>query len=329
MAPSNLSQVFINNAATMLTAGAFSQTAAASSSSTGIWNLGLTTPAYGTNLLSSGAIQLNAMQFTQTMKSGNCIASPIIEKGDIKRIAYSTYKATVAHTVTLTASGVTAPDFVSVKIAIRTMPTAYAYFANPNNPDLDLSGGGKIFPLLGNFSAGRTIIPVDQLESSTPATNAATLAATINNNATLSKIFTASSSSADVTIAARHAGVVFDVVTVNQDGDNANWAQNVTEFEAGVGNYWQVLSDELSHRSKYGNFNRMYFPMDFTTFADASVDYDVVEISYAHAHPADTGIARAAELNNVKLYLKTAQTLIATEIGVTFPAAGVTSTFVY
>lgn len=328
MAPSNLSQVFINNAATMLTTGAFSQTAAASSSSTGIWNLGLTTPAYGTNLLSSGVIQLNAMQFTQTMKSGNCIASPIIEKGDIKRIAYSTYKATVAHAVTLTAATVTAPDFVSVKIAIRTMPTAYAYYANPNNPDLDLSGDGKVFPLLGNFSAGRTIIPVDQLTGSNTA-NATALAATINNNATLSKIFKATVSSADVTITARHAGVVFDVVTINQDGDNANWAQNVTEFEAGVGNYWQVLSDELSHRAKYGNFNRMYFPMDFTTFADASVDYDVVEISYAHAHPADTGIARAAELNNVKLYLKTAQALIATEIGVTFPATGVTSTFVY
>lgn len=330
MAPSNLNQVLINNAATMLTSGTFSQNAAATSSSIGIWDLGITTPAYGTNLLNAGAINLNKFQITQTMVGGNPIVTPIIEKGDIKRIAYSTYKASQRHTVALTAAAIAAGDFVSVKIAIRTMPTAYAYYANPNDPKLDLSGGNKVFPLLGNFAAGRTIIPLEQVTSATDTINATAIGAAISNNVTLNAIFTVSVAGAVVTIAARHAGVVFDVTCVNQDGANPNWAQSTTGWDAGVGNYWQVISDELSQRARYGNFNRMYFPMSFDTFAVSTNNYNLTQISYDHAHPADTGIARAAELNTVKLYTLTAQAGIATELGVTFPAtAGDTTEVLY
>jgi len=329
MAPSNLNQVLINNATTMLTSGAFAQNAAAASSSIGIWDLGAATPAYGTNLLNAGAIVPNKMQFTQTMVGGNPLASPIIEKGDIARIAYSTYQVSQRHTVALTAAAVTAGDYVSVKLAIRTMPTAYAYYATPNDGRLDLSGGNRVFPLLGNFSAGRTLISLGQVNSATDTVNATAIANAISGDVTLDKIFSVSVAGAVVTIVARHAGVVFDVTCVDNDGVNPNWTQSTTGWDAGVGNYWQVISDELSQRARYGNFNRMYFPMSFDTFAVSTNTYNVTQISYAHAHPSSTGIARAAELNTVKLYTLTAQAGIATELGVTFPAAGVTTEVVF
>jgi len=125
-------------------------------------------------------------------------------------------------------------------------------------------------------------------------------------NQTLNDLFSTTDNGTDMVIAARHAGVVFDVTIAYSSGTNtgtALTAPTMTGFDAGAGNYWQVLSDEKSCRSKYGNFNRMYFPYNFPTFAQSGTSYDVVEIQYAHAHPSDTGIARAGELNTIKIYI--------------------------
>ena len=310
MAPSNLSQVFIANDisdttnGTMLDGSTFSVQATngvAAGTLVGVWNA--KTNAY---ILTDIAAATGPVQIVQTMLAGNPIASPLIDPQDIVRIKYTPYAVTTKAQTVLTCGTFGAGDFATVKVAIRTAPTAYEYYANPNNPALDLTGEGYVFPLLGNFSAGRTLIPICEISSGTAATNATAIKNAIEGNPKLNALFNVTTSTADVTIIARHAGVVFDVTLIDQDGANPGFTQVVTGFAAGNGNYWQAISDEKAMRAKYGNFNRMYFPMSFPEFAIAGNTYEVVEISYRHSHPSSTGIARAAELNNIKIYNKVA-----------------------
>jgi hypothetical protein len=310
MAPSNLSQVFIANDisdttnGTMLDGSTFSVQATnnvAAGTLVGVWNT--KTNAY---ILTDMSAATGPIQVVQTMLTGNPIASPLIDPKSIVRIKYTPYTVTVKASTTLTCGIFAAGEFAQVKVAIRTAPTAYEFYANPNNPALDLTGEGYVFPLLGNFSAGRTLIPICEINSGTAATNATAIKNAIEGNPKLNAIFNVTTSTADVTITARHAGVVFDLTVVDQDGGNPGFSQSVTGFNAGSGNYWQAISDEKSMRAKYGNFNRMYFPMSFPEFATVGNTYEVVEISYTHDWPSSTGIARAGELNNIKIYNKVA-----------------------
>ena len=345
MAPSNLSQVFVANAPNagtpanaFATNSTFSNTAAVAASQVAIWNVtagtNLTGASAATALMSSAGVlntALKTIQFTQTMPSGNCIASPLIDIKDIKRIAITKYKVTDRADVTYTPASADMPytttndDNIMIRIALRTAPTAYAYYANPADGNLDLSGDGKVFPLVGNFAAGRMIfnieVPVTEMQSATAYSANGTLSAanqasnlceyvkaSVEANKTLNAIFkvtlTGSSGSyTAVTLTARHAGVEFDVTISFSTFKTAVSGVSKGSEAMGSGNYWQVISDEKSHRSKYGNFNRMYFPMSFPEFAQVGSTYDVIDISYAHSHPASTGIARAADLNNVRIYL--------------------------
>jgi hypothetical protein len=302
MAPQNLNQVFVANNATLLDdAQAFNTTAAASASKIGVWNL--ETNAFIDVASPVDIASLKRIQLVQAMPSGNPIASPIIDVKDIKRIKYTQYVASQRHTVAATFSAaVPTGNSYLVKIALRTAPTAYANYTN--NAAVDLSGAGYEFPILGNFSAGRNILQVVEIAAGTSAANCGiAVTSAITNSTALSKLFTVSDNGAGVvTIVARHAGVVFDVVAFNSSTDASVITTSTTGFDAGCGNYWQALSDEKSQRSRYGNFNRMYFPFAFPEFAVSGTAYDVVEIQYAHSHAADTGIARAAELNTVKIY---------------------------
>ncbi len=304
MAPQNLNQVFVANNATLLDdAQAFNTTAAASASKIGVWNLDAATPAFIDIASPVDIASLKRIQLVQAMPSGNPIASPIIDVKDIKRIKYTQYVASQRHTVAATFSAaVPTGNSYLVKIALRTAPTAYANYTN--NAAVDLSGAGYEFPILGNFSAGRNILQVVEIAAGTSAANCGiAVTSAITNSTALSKLFTVSDNGAGVvTIVARHAGVVFDVVAFNSSTDASVITTSTTGFDAGCGNYWQALSDEKSQRSRYGNFNRMYFPFAFPEFAVSGTAYDVVEIQYAHSHAADTGIARAAELNTVKIY---------------------------
>ena len=201
-----------------------------------------------------------------------------------------------------------------VKIDVRVAPTFYEMFANPSNTNLDLSGGGYTFPILGNFSAGRTMIPVAEVAAGTTAANAALAVQTgITGNTLLNAMFAVNVTTATVTITARHPGVVFDVAifdTVSKVS-SANFSTSIggaampittTAFNPGVGNYWQVISEEKAQRARYGNFNRMYFPFEQANYAQVGSTYDCIEVSYEHNWPSSTGIARAGELNNFKVY---------------------------
>jgi hypothetical protein len=318
MAPSNLNQVFVANATTnpALVSGAFSQIAAsglAANSKFGIYNVNTNIYLAGaatTSLMTTAGVlnpALTSVQFTQTMLSGNAIATPIIDVKSIKRIAVSKFAAPVQHQIEGTfASAVPTGDSFIFKISLRTYPTVYEAFANPNNPNLDLSAGGKVFPLLGNFSAGRNVISVVEIPSTTSAVNCAlAVRNAIQNNPTLNAIFTATVASGAVTITARHMGVIFDVAcnSTLTYAQATGFSTLVTGFDKGSGHYINVISEEKAQRARYGNFNRMYFPMDFPTFAQAGTSYDAIDISYEHGWPSSTGIARAGELNNVRIYV--------------------------
>jgi len=248
------------------------------------------------------------IQIVQTMPSGNPIASPIIDIKDIKRIKYDIYAASVRHSAAINVGAPTAAKDVMVRIALRTAPTAYANYYQ-NGTALDLSGGGKEFPLLGNFSAGRMIFNIEVGSSEhggVEATLYDQIIAKIAANPTLNALFTTTDNTTDMVLTARHAGVVFDITLAYSDKSGTLAAPTMTGYNDGAGNYWQVLSDEKSQRARYGNFNRMYFPFAFPEFAVSGNTYEVVQIQYVHDHPADTGIARAGELNTIKIYSKVA-----------------------
>lgn len=359
MAPSNLSQVFVANSSTVpvLTSGNYSQSAVtASGAKVGLWDL--TAGAYGSNLATAGVLNtaIKQLQFTQTMLNGNCIASPIIDLSSIKRLACTKYAPTLLHQIKIDLTGYAATsnvdDGVMFRIALRNAPTSYISYTNPSDTTLDLSATASAingmtasttlypFPLVGNHSAGRMIFNVEVPENSMTAATVANLQAAFvtnfNANGILSKLFivdTTTTANA-IVLTARHAGVIFDVTI--QSGNTSLTSADVTVnqgADAGSGNYWQVLGEEKSMRAKYGNFNRMYFPMSFPEFAVAGTTYDMIEVAYEHAHPSSTGIARAAELNIVRMYAPAnayANTNFGSELGIgAYPTAGATTEFLY
>lgn len=310
MAPQNLNQVFVANDisnttnGTLITGSTFAVNAAATASKVGVWDLA--TNAYLTTSLTAAA---GPIQIVQTMPSGNPIASPIIDIKDIKRIKYDIYTASARHSVNINAGTPTSTKAVMFRIALRTAPTAYANYYQ-NGTALDLSGAGYEFPLVGNFAAGRMLFNIEVAASEHGGVEAdlyTQFAAKLAANKTLNALFTTTNNSTSVDVVARHAGVVFDVTCQYSDGSGTAGAVTLNAgYASGAGNYWQVLSDEKSQRARYGNFNRMYFPFAFPEFAVSGNTYEVVEIQYAHAWPSSTGIARAGELNTIKIYSKVA-----------------------
>ena len=350
MAPSNLNQVFVANATTtpVLTGTTFANIAASgnpANSKVGIWDVYNATPTYSTALLTTATTtagvlnaSLKTVQFTQTMLSGNMIATPLIDVKDIKRIAFTKYKAAAPYKIVADVTGdlaaaATGEQSIMIRLALRTAPTSYGSFTNPNDINLDISSDTTkyVFPLVGNFSAGRHLYSIEIPETgadghnNTEATLVTKAAAAIQAHPLLKKIFYATAASSALTVEARHEGVIFDMTITYSDGTPITEGQTITA-NSGVGNYYEVLGEEKSQRSRYGNFNRMYFPMDFPTFAQIGATYDVIDISYAHAWPSSTGIGRAGELNNVRIYVPTAIDS-ATNVDTTFGfAAGVLAT---
>lgn len=310
MAPQNLNQVFIANNPDMALAGtSFSINAATTASNVNVWNVETNANIIGSTALTT----LKRIQITQTMPSGNCIATPIIEVKDIKRINYRKY-ATVAPTVqvqTVTWSGLpTASKAVMIRIALRTAPTDYNSFAAPSASGNDLSGSGFTFPLVGNFAAGRMIFNIEVPAGTYADTTAfgTYVRNAIAANPTLNAIF-ATSGTSTLVLTARHYGVEFDLIAQYSDGSTNNFITSIVATMAAptaASNYIIALGDEKKQRARYGNFNRMYFPAAFPEFAQSGNTYEVVEIQYVHNWPSSTGIARAGELNTIKIYSKVA-----------------------
>lgn len=336
MAPQNLNQVFIANNVDMLATSTFSNNAATSASIVNVWDVDA-----GTNFDGAALTTKKRIQITQTMPSGNCIASPIIDVKNIKRINFEPWTVVAPKVAVQTVTWAAAPNAakaVMVRIAIRTYPTIYNDFANPTNAYSDLSGGGYTFPLLGNFSAGRMIFNIEVPAGTyTTTTIGDAIRTAIADNDVLNAVFVTSGTSTLV-LTARHYGVQFDLTVQYSDKTTNDFVTSVVSTQAtasSASNYLMALSEEKKQRARYGNFNRMYFPFAFPEFAQPGFKYDTIEIQYVHDHPASTGIARAAEINTVRIYAgasSTALTYLAAATGTNLQSVfgytfGTTSTY--
>lgn len=312
MAPQNLNQVFIANNVDMLATTTFSNNAAVTASNVNVWDVDA-----GTNFVAAALTTKKRIQITQTMPSGNCIASPIIDTKDIKRINYREWTSVVPNVAVNTIDFGTpnSSKNVMLRIALRTAPTIYNDFANPTNSYNDLTGEGYTFPLVGNFAAGRMIFNIEVAASVHGGSETALVTAAYNAvlaNPTLKAIFKPTDSgTSGLVLTARHYGVAFDVTSQYSDGSGVVGAVTPSYAAAtAASNYIVALSDEKKQRARYGNFNRMYFPFAFPEFAQPGYKYDVIEIQYAHNWPSSTGIARAGELNTIRIYAGTGSTAL-------------------
>lgn len=350
MAPSNLNQVFVINNPDLFSTTTFSNNAVASSSRMGVWdvdggtNFVTALRAIPTDTTALGVWNKKRIQITQTTPAGNAVATPIIDTDSIKRINYREWTSVVPTVAmqTLNTGDPTSTKNVMVRIALRTAPTNYNSFADPNNAYADLSGAGYTFPLIGNFAAGRMIFNIEisaAEHAATEATFYAALATKVAANKTLNAMFVFDNDTTTADFIARHYGVEFDVTVQYSDNSGAVGTVSASHptLDALVtdgiftqsSNYIMALSDEKAQRSRYGNFNRMYFPFAFPEYAQPNFKYDVLEIQYAHSHPADTGIAKAGELNTVRIYFGAGTTALSyagastgTEIATVFGFTG-------
>lgn len=272
----------------------------------------------------AGLTDLRRVQFTQSTL-GNIISTPIIDVANIVRINYNGFASDVQqHPIqTWNPAGGTAMvtnKNVMLRIALRTAPTSYESFANPNNLNLDVIGTTglpnvpKVFPLVGNFAAGRMIfnIEIPAGVNTANATAACDFAkAAILASPTLNSIFSYNAtSSATLALTARHQGVEFDLVAQYSDGTaTPPGTVAATRFTPGT-NYTQAISAEKSQRARYGNFNRMYFATPQVDYAQPGYAYDMLEIQYKHDWPASTGIARAGEINTLKVFFGSSSTAL-------------------
>jgi hypothetical protein len=311
MAPQNLNQVFVINDPAMYDTTTFANTAAVTASKLGVWDVDNSTYDDDAALTTKKRIQI-----VQTMPSGNPIASPIIDVKDIKRISYKEWTSVVpqVQVQTVTWSGApTASKPVMIRIALRTAPVDYNSFAAPSSSANDLSGSGYTFPLVGNFAAGRMIFNIEVPAATyTTTTLGDYVRAAIAANPTLNAIF-ATSGTSTLVLTARHFGVDFDLIAQYSDGSTNNFVTSIVATmanAAAASNYLIALGDEKKQRARYGNFNRMYFPFAFPEFSQPAYKYDVIEVQYAHAWPSSTGIARAGELNTIRIYVGASSTAL-------------------
>lgn len=291
MAGSNLSQVFIANADLAASSTAVSALAAG--------NVGMYDLSAGTFKNDVSWTTLERINFMQGINGSNPIASPIIDTRNIRRVDYTPHDATVAHKVELTGTPVSGQT-LEVRIVVRAIPTDYVNFF-PDGFDYSLDSSGYQFPLAAFNTTNHKVFPIEiKTTSATLATETAKIQAAIQANPVLNAMFKTSAAN---TIEARHAGLIFDVIIVDNAGASTGFDQTVTGYKPGVGNAWQVIGDVKRTQFKQGSMNRMYFADNHETNVYPKNVYDKILIEYTHNWPSSTGIAPAGELNQLVIYI--------------------------
>jgi len=302
MAGSNLSQVFIANADLKDHADTTPATLAAG-------NVGMYDLASGGFINDAAWTTLDRINFMQGISGSNPIASPIIDTRNIRRVDYTKNVVTVAHKVAFGGTPVSGQT-LEIRIVVRAIPTDYVNFY-PDGFDYSLDGSGFNFPLAAFNTTNHKVFPLEITTTSTTlATEFAKIKTAIVASPVLNAMFNFPWSN---TIQARHAGLIFDLVVVDNAGAATGITQTVTGFVPGVGNGWQVIGDVRRTQFKQGSMNRMYFADNHETNVNATWKYDKIVIEYAHGWPSSTGIAPAGELNQLVIYLGDGTTALAAE----------------
>jgi hypothetical protein len=323
----NLSQVFISNTDVLESGTSF--TGIASTPEIGIWNLAgnAGAGAYVNTALYQATADLTDLDTGETLvaianplwfyrnlqfvqgTAGNPIATPMINTRNIRRIKYDPFVVSAGHQTVIDVGTALNSRNATFKFVLRTTPVDQLSFYDADGTGLpDLSGNEFQFPLGAFNTTNHKVINVESLFAARPTNDEAGLydhlVTLIAANPILNALFNVTDGATTCTIAARHPGVIFDLI-INNDTDGTTLAssvQTVTGFVPGTGNAWQVLGEEIRCRSRYGNFNRMYLPQNMMTYTQTAYRYDKVTIEYEHNWPTSTGIAPAGTLNQVVLY---------------------------
>lgn len=269
--------------------------------------------------------------------AGNPIATPIIDTRNIRRVAVTSYQATAGHKTVLTPNATTFAGStignVTIRVISRTTPVDQLSYYDQDATEYTILSGNDPFPLGAFNTTNHKAISVEVLGAD--FTNAATFIdkakEAIEAHGVLSKLVTVTDGASTMTIQSKHLGYIFDVVVIENADDTdlivgsaaANkMTETVTGQVLGSGNQWQVHSEEVRCRSRYGNFNRMYLPQNMPTYTAATGNYHRVVFEYEHNWPNSTGIAPAGAMNQAVVYVEdTTSTNLAAAVG-TIPGTG-------
>jgi len=246
-------------------------------------------------------------QLVQGMPAGsNPIASPIINASQVQKIQYISYTASAKGTAAINMSGKTAGagDRISFRFLVKFDGDVSVYDAQINGTASKLG--------LGHYN--NRVIPFEyELATGTLDTEGASLATEINNSVIGNFATAAYNTGTDtITLTANSEGTIIEIINLTQDegdflaseGASAQSLVTNTVPTVGAGNSHQVLSEEKQARYSQGNFNRMYFPDNYTSYADSSTDYDQVRITYRNNLSPNVFHGGNAGLNELVFYWK-------------------------
>lgn len=263
--------------------------------------------AISVNTVAGNFFNYETFQLVQGFGSGNPIATPLIQTRDIKNVTVSAYQSFVGTKAAIVdeafdVAGAAANDKYNFKFIIKTVPTDYLNYYDQEGLNLFVD-----FPLgafnTTNHKAINLSVTIPTASDADGTGNLSKIQDAIAAHPILSKMFTAAYGGNDIVITAIHPGVVFDLLIQNLTADTDPIACEITGQVLGVGNPWQVVGEELRTRSRYANFNRMYFPQHMPTFTNTANTYHKITFEYEHNWPNSTGIAPAGRLNQAVLYI--------------------------
>lgn len=243
------------------------------------------------------------IQIVQGFPSGNPLTTPIINTRDITRIHAAQHVGTTKHQQTVAFAAGDAGDEIQLRFIIRAAHTGYLDYVNNETAFSDLTGEGYHFPLGVFNTTNHKIINFSFTATASGSDNGAAACVTaIENNPTLNALFNvAVANTDDVTFDARHAGVIFEIIADNLTGNTSLTVSTTAKFDPGVGNAWQARTDELKSRAYAGNYNRMYFPMDYTDFVtSATATYDRYEVTYRI--DGDRAVVKGSQYGTAVIY---------------------------
>ena len=338
---SNLNQVFISDSLAALSGTTFNDSGAASDD-VGIWQPFLSTPAYlatvayATQVDITDEVQpstpaatdevtdvistvtnplwlIGDFQIVQRPVNGNWIASPIIRPSQVKRITYTDHTAWAGHKATVDDADLDVGDSADndeyqYKFIIRAVPVNQSAFYNNGKSGLY----SNVFPLgafnTTNHKAINMNVVIPNHADATAAANNTAVSDALAAHPLLKDLVAYNGSGAGQVFTSLHPGLIFDLIVTNSTQSLDSKVCTPTGEVKGSGNDWQVTDDEIRCRSRYGNFNRMYFPQDVDKFANVNSAYDKITIEYAHNWPDSTGIAPAGSINTATIYYTNAGT---------------------
>lgn len=247
-------------------------------------------------------------QLVQGMPAGsNPIASPIINASQVQTIQYISHVDAVKGKSVIDLSGKTPAvgEELTFKVVVKFDGDVTVYDAQINGEATKMG--------LGNYP-GRVIPYSYTCGSATLDTEGAAIVADINGNHQLGNFVTASydASADDITLTAKTENTIISVVGLKMisgdflgtEGAFVNSLATDTAPTVGAGNYHQVLSEEKQARYSQGNFNRMYFPDSYTSYASSSEVYDQVRITYRNGLSPNVFHGGNAGLNELVFYWK-------------------------